>query len=320
MINLHLNGDIVRCPDIKLIQDRAKQRRDTNNICVYNVKEDSCRTWQNSLMSWQNAINKGCSGRCMLSGADICPGHQLRKETGKKTKSFNIDNVNYRKVSSAAHHLVKTSKSKSIFITLTFPPFKKEANDKELNQCFSRFVENLRTNYNCEGYVAVRERGEVHNRNHFHIVLSIPFVPFYILNRAWCSAISDICESSTRAVTSERKRVILKNPASAVRYICKYISKSKGQTSQSRIIFISNNLIKKPTQLDYLRTGYRTIADFFKDWNSLTVEQTEYTTMLRFNDNTEFNQFCENVLYPSFNLDAENNINLNAFPIIKPPD
>jgi hypothetical protein len=315
MINLHLNGDIVRCPDIKLIQERARERRIKNNVCIYNIHEDSCKTWQDSLMNWQNTINKGCAGSCMLSGSDICPERQKRQQTGKMKKQFRIDNTNYRKVASAAHHLVKTSEHKSIFITLTFPPFKKEYNEKQLNECFSRFVENLRTNYNCSGYVAVRERGEVGNRNHFHIVLSIPFVPFYILNGAWCSAISDLCEYSPRAVTSKRKRIILKKPANAVRYICKYISKSKGQTNDSRIIFISNNLVKKPVQLDYLKTGYRTIADFFKDWNSLTVETTEYTTMLRFNDNTEFNEFCERVLYPCFDIDDKKEINLNAFPI-----
>ena len=177
-------------------------------------------------------------------------------------------------------------------------------------------MENLRKNYYCAGYVAVRECGEKFGRNHFHVVLSIPFVPFYILNRAWNTAISDICESSPRSLTTKRNKIILKTPANAVRYICKYISKAKGQCNEARIVFISNNLIKKPKQLDYLKTGYRTIADFFSKWNSLTVNITEYTTQLRFNDNKEFNEFCNEVLYPTFNIDDKTQINLSAFPIL----
>jgi hypothetical protein len=266
-------------------------------------------------MNWNNVKEKFCTGSCMLPGSEICPERQKRILTGKQKKTFKIDNTNYRKVSSAAHYLVKTSKTKSIFITLTFPPFKRKCNEKELNECFSKFTNNLTTNYNCSGYVAVRERGEKGGRNHFHCVLSIPFVPFDVLNRAWCSAISDICEFSKNAVTSNRKNVILKKPANAVRYICKYISKAKGQINDARIIFMSNDLIKKPVQLDYEKTGFRTIADFFTDWNSLTVHTTEYTTMLRFNDNKEFDQFCERVLYPCFDLINYQDINLHAFPI-----
>jgi hypothetical protein len=316
MINLHLNGDIVRCPDIKLIQECLKEDRERHNICIYNIHENNCATWQNSFACWNTAINKGCSGRCQLSGSDMCQEHQKRIKTGKQEKHFKIDNVNYRKLASASHYLFKTSEHKSIFITLTFPPFKTEYNEKQLNECFSKFMENLRTNYNCSGYVAVREHGENGGRNHFHVVLSIPFVPFYLLVRAWNYAIRDICVSSNNSVSSRSKKIIIKKPASAIRYICKYISKSKGQESKTRIAFISNNLIKKPVQLAYLKCGYRCIADFFDDWNSLTVQQTKYTTMLRFNDNKEFDDFCTKVLYPCFDISDKNQINLSAFPVL----
>jgi len=317
MINLHLNGDIIRCPNINEIKRREAERKDLHNICIYNVHEDSCSTWQNSLKNWQNVKQFNCAGRCKLSGSDMCPGHQARKTTGNKEKSFRIDNVNYRKLSSAAHYLVKKSQYKTLFITLTFPKFKKQYNEKQLNECFSRFIENLRQNYNCTGYVAVRERSKLNtHRYHYHLLCSIPFVPFANLNSAWCSAISDICYHSKRAVTSDKKTLFISNPGRALRYVCKYFSKSKGQASKSRIIFISNNLVKKPVHFDNQNCEYYTINDLLNSFKSVSQRETsDYTTAYRINDAKEFDVFCENVLYKFFNLPRSVPIDLYSYPL-----
>jgi len=316
MINLHLNGDIVRCPDIKEILFRNAQLKDSRNICIYNVHEDSCAVWLNSLKHWQGVIDHQCAGRCKLSGSDSCPGHKARKTTGKKEKFFNIDNVNYRKLSSAAHYLVKKSQHKTLFLTLSFPKFKTGYNEKQLNQCFSKFMENLRQNYNCSGYVAVRERGKHgSNRYHYHLLCSIPFVPFAALNSAWCAAISDICEFSRNAVTSDRKTLFIQNPTRALRYVCKYFAKSKGQCAKSRVIFISNNLIKKPVKFNNEVCEYYTVNDMLNSFKSVTSRETsEFSTAFRINDAVEFQYFCDNVLYKHFNLPRETDVDLYSYP------
>ena len=186
MINVHLNGDIVRCPDMREIQARAAEIRDLHRICKYNIHESSCPAWQIAVRT-----HKYC-GRCSLAGSDSCPGHQIRTKLGKKEKQFKIDNQVYRKISSAAHYLVKESNNKVLFLTLTFPQFKKKVTYDETNKCFSKFVENLRTNYCCQGYIAVREFGEKSHRVHYHLLCSLPYIPFPLLNNAWCNAIKDI--------------------------------------------------------------------------------------------------------------------------------
>jgi len=309
MINIHLNGDIIRCPDTAAIYLRNQQIKDTNQICVYGYKESTCNTWNNSLINWQNVKNNNNCGRCMLSGSPTCPGNIIQTERGKKNKTYQIDNTNYRKIASAAHYMVKESNNKVLFLTLTFPKFKKKYSENEINQCFSKFVENLRTNYGCSSYIAVRERGEKYRRYHFHILCAIPFVPFANLNRAWCSAISDICEFSKNAVTSDPKTRFITNPARAMRYVCKYFAKTKGQISQTRLIFVSNNILQKPIQMRHA-SEYGFLDSFKFDYMKQT---SDYTTCFRITDKTEFERFCNEFLYPIFELSLKNPT-LYAFP------
>lgn len=256
-----------------------------------------------------------------------------RYSNSLKGKRFRIDNNNYRKISSAAHHLVKSSKYKSLFLLLSFPPwipgFNPYKNENTLNECFSKFVENLRTNYDCQGYIAVRELGKDTRRYHYHFVCSIPFVPFPILNSAWCSAISDICETSRNAVMSEAEnRIIqkLNSPARAVRYICKYISKSKNQFSKTRLLFMSNNLIKKPVPIRgeewklYEKTGIYDIQNYLLKFKSVTVTKlNDYCSAFRINNNDDFDKICEEVIYPMFYQDPVKQIDLYSFPDKSPP-
>ena len=291
MINIHLNGDIVRCPNMAEIQKRVSEIRDTHRICKYNFHEDNCPKWLIAVRSHK------FSGRCIFAGCEDCPGHKLHTQFGKKDKTFKINNQVFRKLSSAAHYLVKESKNKTLFITLTFPKFKKKVTDNEINRYFCLYVKNLRDHYNCGGYVAVRERGKKNHRIHFHLLLSIPFVPFTKLNTAWCHCIEDICDYSKNAVTTDKKTYFIRNPTRALKYVCKYFAKGKGQESASRLVFISNNIIQKAFQY------HGNVRDFLTGYKSLTFTQSsDYTTMWRINDIDEFNRFCNTFLYPLFEL------------------
>jgi hypothetical protein len=310
MINVHLNGDIVRCPDIASILARDREIKDQHNICRYNIQEDQCSAWQQSLINWQAVKRCNQAGRCMLSGSDFCPGHQKQTLLGQAEKKFKIDNTIYRKLASSAHYLVKESKTKTLFLTLTFPPFKKKPSYYETNKCFSKFVENLRTNYFCEGYIAVREFGKYTHRVHYHLLCAIPFTPFNKLNAAWCTAISDFSNYSGNAVQTDSKTKFIKNPIRAMRYVCKYFSKAKGQRSGTRLVFFSNNILQRPKNMD---APLESLLDSFKfDYMKQT---SDYTTCYRITDEKEFNRFCDKFLYPFFELSTKKTQSLYAFPV-----
>jgi hypothetical protein len=299
MINLHLNGDIVRCPDIRAIHKRAQEIRERRGHCKYGEVQMTCEQYIN------HCKLKSCAfSVCPLAGSKDCPQHKVRQETGSIEKQFRIDNVNYRKLSSAAHYLVKKSQHKTLFITLTFPKFKKQPDENILNNCFSNFMENIRKNYNCSGYVAVRERGTKGTRRyHYHVLCSIPFVPYADLNNAWCTAISYISHSSKNALTTDKKTVFITNPQRALRYVCKYFAKTKGQSSKSRIIFISNNLVRAPKRFNSEDTQYYRFEDLCQDYKSMTMTKTsDYTTAFRINDSLEFERFCNEILYKLYDL------------------
>jgi hypothetical protein len=304
MINIHLNGDIVRYPNISAIKAEIKNNNDNHYICRYNVHESECSVWKNSITAWHKFND--IKPRCILSGCDVCPGHQVQKELGNKKKNFKIDNAIYRKLASSAHYLVKESNHKTLFLTLTFPQFiNKKPSYNEINKCFSKFVENLRTNYGCGGYIAVREFGSKSHRVHFHLLCSIPFVSFTRLNSAWCTAISNIS-----VFTTDPRTKFVKNPVRAMRYVCKYFSKSRGQRSATRLVFVSNNIIQRPRSMD---APLESVLDSFKfDYMRQT---SDFTTCYRITDNKEFDRFCNEFLYPFFEISSKKNQYLYAFPV-----
>lgn len=301
MLNIHLNGDIVRCPNIPEIQKRVQEIRDKHRICKYNIHEDTCEAWQSNYKSWMNIKNNGCSGRCSLFGSDKCPGYLRQKNHGRKEKTYSIDNKTYRKISSGAHYMVKASEEKTLFVTLTFPTFKINNYEKEINKCFSRFCNNLHENYGVKYYIAIKEYGENTNRPHFHMLLSIKFTDFNILNRAWCAAISDICYPSRNAFTTN-KNVIIRSPGRALRYACKYFSKQRGSKSKSRLVFMSLPLVLKP-----VRIVNKPVEDILKDYKGIYIQQTsDYTTCYRITNAFEFDRFCNLYLYELFDLGLNN--------------
>jgi len=297
MINIHLNGDIIRCPDTQRIMERKKEREHAEGRCKHGIIEWKCEKWQQYVKDQKEVQPFSHFSRCVFDFNSECPMHKKKVELGSKKKNYKIDNVNYRKLSSAAHHLVKSSDYKTLFITLTFPKFKKQVNEKELNEYFSKYVENLRKNYKCRGYIAVRERGKINNRYHFHLLTSIPYVSFVKLNDVWCNTISDICYYSKNALTSDPKTLFIRNPGRALRYVCKYFAKGKGQQSDTRLIFMSNNLIKKPLKF------YGSTEQILIGYKGIYISKTsDYTTAFRITNPVEFDKYCAEFLYDMFEL------------------
>lgn len=299
----------MRCPDIAAIKMRIKERNEAEGRCKYGIIEWKCERWKQFVMEQPEVKKFSECGHCVFAYNESCPMHRKQVETGKQEKNFKIDNTVYRKMASTAHYLVKESDNKVLFITLTFPKFKKKVSYKIINEYFSRYVENLRKRYDCGGYIAVREFGKQTHRVHFHLLLAIPFVPFAVLNDVWCNCIKDICEYSKNALTSDPKTLVIRNPARALRYICKYFAKSKGQCNKSRLLFMSNNIIQRPKKYN------ERIEDIFSSYKSIFIQQTsDWTTSFRITDSKEFNRFCNEFLYPFFELSCKKS-DLYSFPL-----
>lgn len=324
----------MRCPDIAAIKQQLKNSRDKLQICQFGLSENECKTFQDYVMLRpKERLNRRCD-LCMNyeiknnKRVYKCIKAQERWNNSNKTKHFAINNDVYRKVSSAGHYLMKTTQYKTLFLTLTFPKWKNNfnpyKNENTLNECFSKFVENLREHYSCSGYIAVRELAPDTRRYHYHLICSIPFTPFAALNRAWCSAISDICVYSKNALSSnkETRLININTPGRAVRYICKYISKAKNQRSKTRLVFISNNLFRKPVAIRNYenelsrKTGIEDIETYLYKLKSFSVKKiNDYCTAFRINENSDFDKLCSEILYPLFNLTPEKKVNLYAFPL-----
>lgn len=318
MLNVHLNGDVVRCPDISAIAIERNALRYQNNICKYGFKEDKCKAWQNSRENWETVKNLKSEGRCKLSGSILCPEHNKRVDQGNREKTFKITNVEYRKCADSALYMIHESEYKTLFITLTFPPFKgkhkltKYIFEHEiLNVYFSRFMENLRKNYNCTGYIGVREFGKKNNRVHYHLLLSMPYITFRRLNDTWCNTISSICNFAPNAISSNPKKRVINDPVRAMKYVCKYISKSKGQESSGRLIFISNNILQKARKMDsHAEIGF---LDSFKfDYQKQT---SDFTTCYRITEKTEMARFYDEFIFPFFELSVKKTENFERVPL-----
>lgn len=332
MVVNYLNGDIIRCPDSRANYIKRIEKYEQTGRCSFGVKEENCPTWakyslQHKKYNCRCDIAGVCSSRTDSAGFEwrkyLCPKAQKRYLNTIKSKSFTINSAIYRKMSSAAHYLVKESKHKTIFITLTFPKYKpgflklsQYDQERKQNESFSKFIENLRKNYDCEHYVAVRERGENYGRVHFHVLLSLPYIKFAILNRAWLHSISDYCYFSENALQTERKKSVVKNPLKAVRYICKYFSKARGQVSKTRLYFISNNLLSvrvgDTRQSNIKRTDNINITNLLQDYKGVFLQTFDHVSIFRITEPAYFNKFCQEYLYPLFELSV-GGIEMNYF-------
>lgn len=325
MLNIHLNGEIVSCPDTVTIKERLTETRAADGKCKFGEIERYCTAWR-SYVDAQNTIKPFAAfGNCHLSCSINCPHNQRRREIANIKKSFAITPQSYRRISSASHYMLKTFQNKNVFFTLTFPPFKKYLTLNESNRLFSKFIKNLRQKHGLSAYVAVRERGTKNNRLHFHVLANMPFISFTWLNNYWCSVIGDYCQSSSNAVQTDPKTKFIHNPVRAMRYVCKYFSKAIGTRSESRVMFISNNLLSekyetgiidrhtgeieiktRSTVQRSLRRGarYYSLRDYInRNSFMFEVKQTsDFTTRYRVKDEKQFIEFCKNFIYPLFDL------------------
>lgn len=172
------------------------------------------------------------------------------KSNGKKQKFYTIDAAAYRKVASSAVNLWAAKRHNITFFTLTFPFL---ANESEANICFSKFVENLKQNYGLKNYIATKERGEIGNRLHFHCLFDLPFRDIRRLNKAWCNTFKNIAPFSPNAVSlPDRKHggAVVRTQERCVKYLCKYLSKSKNQQFEKPCLFISRQILSKPQRIN----------------------------------------------------------------------
>jgi len=292
---------------MKIIARRTTEKYDAEKRCKYGVEQYRCEAYVKDCQSKDEIKPLSQFGRCVLSGSVNCPQYKKRKLQGSTKKTYSIDWKKYRQIASAAHYLIKTSEHKTLFLTLTFPQWRGKHKytksfyyDEISNVKISNFLENLRKNYGCTGYIGVKEYGEATKRVHFHLIISYPFIDFRLFNNIWVNSISDICCHSACAVRREPgKPAIIRNPARAIRYVCKYISKCYGQKSETRTVFISRNLLIKPFTIK--EQNYNHI-DYLKKYKSIYINTFEHVTVYKITDRKEFNRYCHEFLYPLFEL------------------
>jgi hypothetical protein len=338
MISVHFNGEIVRHRNMKVIAARTIERFDSENRCKYGTDETMCQAWLKHCRDDKKIQPISKYGRCTLPGCETCPQYKKRIKQGNKKKTYTIDWKKYRQLASAAHYLLKESPNKTLFLTLTFPAWKKKHKftksfyyDEISNVKISNFLENLRTNYGCSGYIAVKEYGETTKRVHFHLIISYPFIDFRLFNNIWVNSISDICEYSACAIRHKSGvPVIIRNPARAIRYVCKYIGKSYGITSDTRIIFISRNILSSKIEekkfiWNYSKQEYEHVTetrrisnikysipekeynhvDYLKKFKSIYINTFDHVTVFKITDRREFNRLCSEFLYPLFSCSVK---------------
>jgi len=169
---------------------------------------------------------------------------------GKKKKKYSIDRAVYRRIASAAVNLWALRKNKITFFTLTFPF---QATEVQANECFSKFVENLKANYELNNYLATKERGENGEKHiHFHCVLDIPYKDIRKINRAWCNTWRAFAPFSNRAVLIPKRSnggAVIKSQERCIKYICKYVSKSINVEFELPCTFFSRAIVSKPREL-----------------------------------------------------------------------
>lgn len=329
MLSVHFNGEIVRHRDIKAIKYRIKERNDKEKRCKYGVQQIYCYAWTKKCIDSTDIKTISDFGACTLSGCDLCPQYKKRIEIGNKKKIYKVDWNAYRKLSSAAHYMIKESNHKTIFVTLTFPQWITKAGttakhkltksfyyDEITNKLFSKFAENLKENYGCDHYCAVKEFGARNNRVHFHLLASIPFISFIKLNRSWCNTIKNVCKFSNNALQTDKNNVIIRNPARAVRYVCKYFTKSYGKTNITRIVFISNSTLKRPVKINEIDYNH---IDLLKSFKGIRIMTYEHVTVFKITEPKEFNKFCNNFLYPLFECTSKKS-EFHYQNSIKPPE
>jgi hypothetical protein len=194
------------------------------------------------------------------------------KSNGLKKKTYEINTAIYRSIASAAVNLWAAKRNSIVFFTLTFPFIPSEG---EANVCFSRFMDNLKLNYGLKNYIATKERGEKGGLLHYHCLFDLPFRDIKVLNSAWCATFRDRHPGSPNAVCLPDPRnggAVIRSQARCVKYICKYVSKSRFQKFEKPCYFISREIrsvgrelhAREVTMLQDSCENYERIRDHYK--------------------------------------------------------
>jgi len=167
---------------------------------------------------------------------------------GKK-KTFQLNSRRKRLIECSAIRMFYNKKYTIKFGTLTFS---KTVDHKEANKCLSKFIDNLKLNYNVKSYIIVKEL-HISGNPHYHFLFDMPFNDFRTLNSAWCSACSDIMPFSFNAFTTgNKKSSIVKSIKDIIRYITKYITKAAQiELSETRNYFIDHGTLSTGKLIDY---------------------------------------------------------------------
>lgn len=305
-MTLHYKGGIVTHPDTGLSYAAKIAKYKTDGKCKFGVKCVSCTAYRNYEINKQKdagtypqeIIFKDCGLYKDKTYKNYCPGRRRAIETGSKEKKYAITPKVYRDIADRVAYMKQNGHNRLLFCVLTFGKYKYQPIEKERNEAFSRFIENLRRNYGLLHYLAVREGDGVTTHYHYHCIFDIPYTRFARINSAWCSSISDFCYHSPNAFRTKKKSRFIRDAAGAVRYICKYISKCKGAVSSTRIFFCDHD-----TARAYVQTQFNgSIKELRKQFKSLTRRKlNDFVCEYTFSDVKEQNVFYQSML-KHFNL------------------
>lgn len=158
------------------------------------------------------------------------------KSLGRKQKKFIIDKKIVRSTIIRQFNLKKNTIK---FVTLTFP---QDVENKFANECFSKFIENLKENYKLQSYIAIKELTKI-GRPHFHIFLDMPYINYSRINRAWCFTFFPIIPYSKNAVTTRKGKSIIRNIKRCVHYASKYVTKPEDYLNNAEYKISSEQFI-----------------------------------------------------------------------------
>jgi hypothetical protein len=212
------------------------------------------------------------------------------KEIGKKKKYFALDGSDRRTIRCAGVRMFLKRKNSIKWFTLTFPGL---ISQKDANNCLTKFIDNIKLNYNANSYIIIKENHKS-GLPHFHCLVDMPFINFTIINKSWCNTFRNTLPFSRNALTSGRKKTI-DNIKGISHYIAKYISKSEvkqwndtlkkyelvkcfGNQHETRIMFYSRNIAPKPKTLSYNEYIYFTTSFKLKEFKHrfFNVDGTSY--------------------------------------------
>lgn len=307
MVTVHFSNTIILHPDTRRSFGNKARRNLANGRCRYGY---DCKTCPGFIRHFEERANlpiefaepEDCQLIKEPDYRNECLAYRKQRNEGKKQKTFGIDFKTYSAIADRCAWMYQHRTHKLIFVVLSLPSFKYEPTEQQLNESFSKFIENLRENYHLRHYLAVREGDGIFTRYHYHCILDIRYTPFIKLNAAWNRSISDFCAWSPCAFRTKPKSYFIRDVAGAVRYISKYIAKCIGERSESRIFFCDRETAQAVVKIhcDDLAELPETAHNF----RTLTKKIiNDYVTRITFKSKRDQNIFFNTVVKYLFECD-----------------